>query len=89
MLVGDGTCHTALGIALGMTLVVLSSIFLLLGVRFGIAHGEVPAGLSPQQLATYVDRAGNIALLFFLLTALAGAAVLMKLSRACCLRRAC
>jgi hypothetical protein len=68
----------ALDATLATLLVALASTFLMATASFGIGYGEVKISTESHQLAAQVNRAGNIALAFFLATAGVAAWLFMK-----------
>jgi len=70
--------ENALGMPLAIVLAGVASIFLRAGVGFGITHGEMSIDAESRQLAAQLNRAGNIALVFFLATALGASWLLLK-----------
>lgn len=60
--------EVTLGTMLGTLLAVLASVFLLAAVALGFWHNEMRIGRESRQVATQVNRAGNIAIAFFFAT---------------------
>lgn len=72
--------ETTLGLTLALALVGLSSIFLLTTMRFGITHGEMRIGQESAHLAAQINRAGNIAIVLFLASAVCATLILLNFS---------
>ncbi len=70
--------ETAVSITLAVALVGLASSFLQAAVRFGITRGVARIDSEFAQLATQLNRAGNISVTFFLAAAVGAALLLVK-----------